>query len=333
VERGGFVTTLLWNSLAASGFGPFIPHPALIELWLSRSRGQPLSLYFALSLSNTSPNDPSQYHHYASKIFELFSKEMHRWHTISFILNNDLIGQFLGAVDSKARSLEELDLVFDGRVLGQDAAKVSSLLPFFSNLRKLSWLGKLPITSFRNIPFRQLTHIYMESLISENNAVECLSQCTSALEIHWKGMICEGTNMDLFKRPQAALLRLQSLFLLGTGDLALVLSRLTLPSLKDLHLHTRTSPSSAPDHHLPEDFFDRSSCPLNKFTFYDGNIDQKRVGDYLAIPFLKSIPSIKIFFKNAETLLGDLEDPRYLSTFERLQVIYPSTVCPAFTWK
>ena len=39
----------LWNSLAASGLGPFIPHPALIELRLSRSRGQPLSLHFALS--------------------------------------------------------------------------------------------------------------------------------------------------------------------------------------------------------------------------------------------------------------------------------------------
>ena len=134
------------------------------------------------------------------------------------------------------------------------------------------------------------------------------------------------------KGPQAALLSLQSLSLLGNGDLALILGRLTLPSLKDLHLHTRTSFSSR-DHRLVEDFFNRSSCPLNNFTFYDGSLDQESICDYLAMPFLKSIPFIKIFFCNAETLLGDLKDPRYLSIFERLQVVYPSTACPAFTWK
>lgn len=119
----------LWNSLAASGLGPFIPHPALIELRISRSRGHPLSLHFALSLSNTSRNNPLQYHSHASKIFELFSEEMHRWRTISFVLNNTLIGQFLGAVDSKARDLQELDLVFDTRVLERESRRSKVFLP------------------------------------------------------------------------------------------------------------------------------------------------------------------------------------------------------------
>lgn len=180
----------LWNSLAASGLGPFIPHPALIELWLSRSRGQPLSLHFALSLSNTGGHDPLQYHSHA---FELFSKEMHRWRTISFILNNTLIRQFLGAVDSKARNLQELDLVFDTRGLGRDAAKVSSLLPLLSNLRKLSWLGQLPITSLRKIPFRQLTHIYLELLLYGGDVAECLSHCTSALKDSLEGCDMHGS--------------------------------------------------------------------------------------------------------------------------------------------
>lgn len=322
----------LWNSLAASGYGPFIPHPALIELWLSRSTGQPLSLHFALPLSSASRNDPCQYRSHASKIFGLFSKEMHRWRTISFILNHELILQFVGAVDSQARNLEELDLVFDGKVLARDAAKVSSLLPLFSNLRKLSWLGNLPAKSLRNIPFRQLTHIYMELFIDGGDVVECLSHCTSALEIHWKDVTCAHWYKAFGKGTQATLLSLQSLSLLGNGDLALILSRLTLPHLQDLHLHTGIS-SSTRDHRLLEDFLNRSSCPLNNFTFYDGSLDQESICDYLAIPFLESVPSIKIFYRNAETLLGDLKDPRYLSTFERLQVIYPSTACPAFTWK
>lgn len=153
-----------------------------IELWISRSPGQPLSLHFALSLSNTSRNNPLQYHSHASKIFELFSKEMHRWCTISFILNNTLIGQFLGAVDSKARNLQELDLVFDTRVLERDAAKVSSLLPLLSNLRKLSWLGQLPITSLRNIPFRQLTHIYLELPLYGGDVAELYKRAGDSLE-------------------------------------------------------------------------------------------------------------------------------------------------------
>ena len=305
----------LWNSLAASGLGPFIPHPALIELRISRSRGHPLSLHFALSLSNTSRNNPLQYHSHASKIFELFSKEMYRWRTISFILNNTLIGQFLGAVDSKARNLQELDLVFDTRVLGRDAAKVSSLLPLLSNLRKLSWLGQLPIMSLRNIPFRQLTHIYLELLLYGGDVAECLSHCTSTLEIHWKGVTCMDPYMARGKGPQAALLSLQLLSLLGNRDLALILGWLTLPSLKDLHLHTHVSFTSR-DHRLLEDFFNRSSCPLNNFTFYDSDLDRESIFDYLAIPFLESIPSINFFFSFSEDLLGDMKDPRYLSIFE-----------------
>lgn len=95
---------LLWCSL--SGTGSFTPNPAFIKLWLARSRGLPLSLSLEAPVGC---EDTPKYHAHASKVFDLFSNEIHRWHTMSFTLNDDLARQFIATVDSKAQILEELE--------------------------------------------------------------------------------------------------------------------------------------------------------------------------------------------------------------------------------
>ena len=317
---------LLWCSL--SGTGSFMPNPMFIKLWLARSRGLPLSLSLEAPVGY---EDTPKYHAHASKVFDLFSNEMHRWRTMSFTLNDSLARQFIATVDSKAQILEELELVLDKpRSAG---AEVSALLPSFPKLHKLSWSGNLSAASLCNIPFHRLTHIYVASRNSAQDVIACISQCTMAVELHWHRVNCWDSS-PVCGLPQTTLLHLQSLYLKGTGDFADILSRLTLPSLKCLRLETK---SKAQNPKLLEDFFDRSSCPLRQFVLHDGYVDQESIVQYLMIPFLETIPDIQVYL--GETSKDDvfqemreLKDSQDTPTFRRLQISYPEWG-PAFTWK
>ena len=318
---------LLWCSL--SGTGPFTPHPAFIELWLTRSRGLPLSLSLAAPVEL---DDTPKYHAHASKMFDLFSNEIYRWRTIAFTLNDNLARQFIATVDSKAEILEELELAFEEP--SSTTAEVSALLPSLPKLRHLAWHGKLSAMSLRNVPFYRLTHIYMASPNSAQDVVRCLLQCTAALEIQWDCVNC-WDSPSVCGLLQTTLLHLRSLHLEGTGDLAHILSRLTLPSLKYLCLATR---SKTRDHRLLEDFFDRSSCPLQRFIFKDGCLDQESIVNYLTIPFLEAIPDIRVYLEgiskhNVLREMQEVKDSQDTPTFHRLQISYPERNWPAFTWK
>jgi hypothetical protein len=316
---------LLWCSL--SGTGSFTPNPAFIKLWLARSRGLPLSL--SLEAPVGYENTP-KYHAHASKMFDLFSNEMHRWRTMSFTLNDNLARQFIATVDSKAQILEELELVLDRASSASE--EVSALLTSLSKLHTLSWWGNLSAASLCNIPFHRLTHIYMASCNSAQDVIACLSQCTMALELHWHRVDCWDPP-PVCGLPQTTL-HLQSLYLKGTGDFAHILSRLTLPSLKYLRLETQ---SKAQKHKLLEDFLHRSSCPLQQFILDDIYVDQESIVKYLTIPFLETIPDIQVYL--GETAKDDvfqemqeLKDSQDTPTFRRLQISYPEGG-PAFTWK
>lgn len=317
---------LLWCSL--SGTGDFTPLPAFIALWLARSRGLPLSLTLA---APSGYNDKPKYHAHASKMFDLFSNEMHRWRTIAFTLNDNLARQFIATADSKAQILEELELVFEGP--SSTSAEVSALLPSLPKLRHLSWYGNLSAMSLQNIPFYRLTHIYITSRNSVQDVITCLSQCAMALKIRWHFVKC-GHSSDVFGLPQTTLFHLQSLDLEGTGNLAHILSKLTLPSLKYLCMATG---SETQYHGLLEDFFNRSSCPLQKFILVDDCIDQESVIKYLSIPFLETIPDIEVYLgggwqNDVLQKMQEVKDSQDTPTFRRLQISYP-TCNPAFTWK
>jgi hypothetical protein len=319
---------LLWCSLSGTGF--FTPRPAFIALWLARSRDLPLSLTLAApSVHNHGP----KYHAHASKMFDLFSNEIHRWRTIAFNLNDNLGRQFIATVDSKAQILEELELVFEEP--SRASAGVSALLPSLPELRHLSWYGNLSTISLRNIPFHRLTHIYMTSRNSVQDVVTCLSQCAVALKIRWHGVRC-GDSSPVFEPPQTALPHLQSLNLEGTGDLAYILSGLILPSLKYLCIETS---SETQYYGVLEDFFNRSSCPLQKFILVDDCVDQGSVVKYLTIPFLETIPDKEIYLGGGwedDVLwkMQEAKDSQDKFTFRRHQIndptCNPASIC---TWK
>ena len=256
---------------------------------------------------------------------------MYRWRTIAFTLNDNLARQFIATVDSKAQILEELELVFEG--LSSTSVEVSALLPSLPKLRHLSWYGNLSEVSLRNIPFHRLTHIYMVSHNSAQDVATCLSQCTAALEIQWDCVDC-WDSPSVYGLPQTTLLHLRSLYLKGAGDFAHILSGLTLPSLKCLRLETK---SKAQNHKLLEDFFDRSSCPLRQFILSDICVYQESIVKYLTIPFLETIPDIRIYLGGSKgdvlRKMQEVKDSQDTPTFHRLQISYPECSWPAFTWK
>jgi len=91
------------------------------------------------------------------------------------------------------------------------------------------------------------------------------------------------------------------------------------------------------DHRLLEDFFDRSSCSLQHFTFNDDYLDEESAAKYLTIPFLETIPDIQIYLggswdNDILQRMDELKNSQDTPTFRRLQISYP-TCNPAFTWK
>jgi len=130
--------------------------------------------------------------------------------------------------------------------------------------------------------------------------------------------------------PQTPLLQLQLLKLQGSGDLIRLLSRLTLPSLK--YLHIQTSPATW-DHRLLDDFFNRSSCPLRQFIL-GGDLDLESAVNFLTIPFLRSIPNIELHLRSSVPLevFQELKES-HTPTLDRLKIAYPyDESSPVFTW-
>ena len=318
----------LWCSLAPP-HGAVALHPEFSKVWLARSRNLPLSLHLAPLLSHGTRIPEKDAH--SSKIFEIFLNEMHRWRTISLVLNENLARQFIATVDEKAKILEELELYFIGNTRNL-SVEISSLLGFFPKLRKLSWKRRriyqtsLPL----NIPFHQLTHIYISLKSSAGRVLPCLTKCTNAVEICWKGVVSPDL-LYINQFPQTPLPQLQFLKLQGSEDLIRLLSRLTLPSLKCLHIQTS---SRTWDHRLLEDFFNRSSCPLRQFILRD-NLDLESAAKCLTIPFLGSIPGIEVHLRSSVPLdvFQELKDS-HTPTLDRLKFAYPCDErSPVLMWE
>lgn len=315
---------LLWCSLAV----PHALHPKFAEIWLARSGNLPLSLHLGPPFSHEARLPEN--HAHISKIFSVFSKEMHRWRTISLIFNENLARQFAATVDAKAKNLEEVELYFVGNTT-DFAVEISFLLRFFPKLRKPSWKGKrMYQTSRPDIPFHQLTHIHLSRISSAGRVLQSLTKCTNAVEIYWDGVISRDLlNIDQF--PQTPLLQLQLLKLQGSGDLIRVLSRLTLPSLKCLHIQTS---SATWDHRLLEDFFNRSSCPLQQLIL-QGDLDLEGAIKCLTIPFLGLIPDIEVHLPSSVSLdvFRELKDS-HTRTLDRLKIAYPyDDSSPVLMWE
>jgi hypothetical protein len=317
---------LLWCSLAGPHGAAL--HPEFTKLWLARSRNFLLSLYLSPPFSHET-RLPENYAH-ISKTFDILSNEMHRWRTISLVLNENLARQFIATVNAKAINLEELELYFIGQNTDL-SVEISSLLRFFSKLRKLSWKGRIYQRSLVDIPFHQLTHVHVASLNSSALTVlVCLMACTNAVEIHWTGV--RSADLSVGELPRTPLLQLQSLKLQGSGDLGRLLSRLSLPSLEILHIETC---STIRDHRLLEDFLNRSSCPLQQFILRDNLIlDLESAIKYLTIPFLGSIPDIEVHLRSSVpmTVFQELKDS-HTPALDRLKFAYPyGENLPVFTW-
>ncbi|KIK01234.1 hypothetical protein K443DRAFT_575802 [Laccaria amethystina LaAM-08-1] len=314
----------LWCSLAGPQGAVAALHPEFTQAWLARSRNLPLSLHLAPPFTSDPGNART------SKIFDIFSNEMHRWRTISLVLNENLAHQFIATADARAKNLEELESYFVGYATHL-SADISSVLRFFSKLRKLSWRGRnVYSTSLENVPFHQLTHIHMSLIAPASDVIACLTKCTNAVEIYWNGV--RGPDFSYVHGiPQIPLLQLQLLKLQGSGSLVRLLWKLTLPSLKFLHIQ---SSSATRDHRLLEDFFNRSSCPLQQFIFQD-NLSLQSAVKFLTIPFLGSIPDIEVHSRSSVSLevFQELKDS-YTPTLDRLKFAYPhGEISPVFMWQ
>ena len=318
---------LLWCSLAGRD-GAIALHPESTKVWLARSRNLPLSLHLGPRFSHETRLPENDAH--ISKIFNIFSKEMHRWRSISLFLNENLARQFIATVDAKPENLEELDLYFVGNTADL-SVDISSLLRFFSKLRKLSWQGiRIHPMSLLNVPFHQLTHIHIWLDSSGWSVLPCLTKCTNAVEIHWYG-VRSANLLSVGELPPTPLLQLQSLNLRGSGYLIGLFSRLTLPSLKFLYIQTY---SATGDHRLLEDFLNRSSCPLQQFILR-GNLDLESAVKYLTIPFLGSIPDIEVHLRSpvASEVFQELKDS-HTPTLDHLKIAYPyDESLPFFMWE
>ncbi|KIK01241.1 hypothetical protein K443DRAFT_7074 [Laccaria amethystina LaAM-08-1] len=143
----------------------------------------------------------------------------------------------------------------------------------------------------------------------------------NTVEIHWTD-VRSADLLSVGELPRIPLLQLQLLKLQGSGDLARLLSRLSLPSLKILHIQTS---SAKRDHRLLEDFLNKSSYPLQQFILWDNLIlDLESAVKYLTIPFLGSILDIEVHIRSLVpmTAFQELKDS-HTPTLDCLKIAYP----------
>ncbi|RDB25659.1 hypothetical protein Hypma_006246 [Hypsizygus marmoreus] len=288
-------------------------YTSIVNLWLERSHSFPLDLYLLDSRCTISRLNPDP-------VLELLLAHAHRWHTISWCLQDgDSAEQFLensiGA--GHENLLESLDISIL-RCKGDQSERFPLALQPFSHLRRLSYSSNTS-QCLLNLPFTHLTHLKLQCPIPVDVCGRILSQCLTVVNVSIRDIIAP---LDEICRTHLFLPELRSLDLYSSwGDLGLLLGQLNCPNLHILGLRCGGSQHS----HVKayETFLLRSGCHLLKFTFYDNWLPEGYLVRLLAISCLKSLQNLEVACYNlSDCTINLLTQREVLPRLKRLEIWY-----------
>jgi hypothetical protein len=248
----------------------------LYQLWIERSRTQPLFLYI-----NPNSSDPT-----TSSLMHLFLAEIHRWGDVGFHFNHNPAKDFFAIDGRRAHLLQSISISAYNCTEASTLAEIPSILQSFPNLRCLRWSSRATPMTLLKMSFPGLTQVkLLDCPLPLDEFVRFISQCPQIRDIEVQ--IVEPPSKP-FTLPTITLPHLSSLRVGTSFRVNEMIDYFTLPSLRFLD-YPKVQIQNF------ENFISRSSCKLQTFylSHYVG-VTEDEVIYFLAMPSLQSLRELSI---------------------------------------
>ncbi|KAF8814471.1 hypothetical protein BYT27DRAFT_7334452 [Phlegmacium glaucopus] len=288
-------TPVLWSNIFLSQ--PSMSQISRIHLWLRRAANSPLNLAIE-EPRKRGMHDASAVH----QILSAFISRLELWKRVDFMLPADALGSLAVIANHpmKCQKLESASLHWSTeRRHGQASTKVSidAIWRVFHSspvLRRVSWWGGYSGEIPNHAPWATITHVLLEHEFDVETLIHLLSLCPQIEDISVFRLSIPTT--DVHRSVNTLVLdKLHAFTIDAEVETGPLFQRLTLPSLRSFKIHHRYV-----NEHFPRDYPEfqsllaRSSCSLENFIFYDHNIAEITLKDYLTSLSLRSLKYLEV---------------------------------------
>ena len=296
----------LWSSLCVMWPTKNMVH--LVQLWLDRSKSQPLSLFLGEHPFGEGGSTPVR------EILALFISHAHRWQAITLGLNDAVQDMFrdvpLGVMSS---SLDHFDVSVRNWSTGSLEQLALSL--HSSSLRKIAWENSPQDYLPTSICWGQLTEVTLGCVRNSEDLFEVLTECRvlRVLNIPHLGFTSPRSGDGHIILPDLYDLRLGFV-----ADVARILDGLLLPRLTELRLNNGFRGLISEGWNASVNLLQRSGCRLKTFTYSQLGSDETELIQALAMPVFSYVSNITIGSPISDGMLNALNN-RNLPLLPRLE--------------
>ncbi|KAJ3507549.1 hypothetical protein NLJ89_g6239 [Agrocybe chaxingu] len=279
----------LWMSLDVYvSTGQARPALPLVELWLARSGGLPLSL------SLFQQNDSNANRVAAGEILDLYKSYIHRWCDIQFDLTGPRYSRQLTPQQSSAPMLKQFRMQTSYRVYEEDD---KDLFGIFNNVPRLEKLhvSRIPGLSLLGasaflIPWNQLVSLTLDYVPCVGTSHHVLEKCPRLTEATFKVDSIDSALADYNPvRHNLTSLNIN----IGHEQLGAFLGHVILPALQDIGIYVR---GPLDQYGWPqaefESFLKRSQCKPTQFEIHDTGMKFDEFAACLRNPHLQLLERI-----------------------------------------
>ncbi|TFK32479.1 hypothetical protein BDQ12DRAFT_500651 [Crucibulum laeve] len=281
---------LLWSSLVIpSQFKCNVaPAMSIVELWIERSASGPLFFHLQRSHRNLLCQCDR-----AAHTLNFLIRHVQRWKFITLEMEEPTAQHFINLYKTSVPTLESLEIHAQSNYCTQSTtegiiATISS--SSFPNLRRFSWLYRGISPALDTIPWSQLSHIRLNNIMSIQECLRYLGQCSHAVSIELENIAPSAEDLLVSSSP-TILPNLQYLKLKARSNPMHLLKQLLTPKLNTLFLNGGWGERNCLDA-LPEFL---SLCSVNTLTVVQQYIPDEDIIDILKSAALEWISCLKIF--------------------------------------
>ena len=305
-----------WNSLASSDSSlwsslcvmwPKKNTVHLVQLWLNRSKSQPLCLFLGEHPFGEGGSTPVR------DILALFISHAHRWQAITLGLNDAVQDMFRNVPLGVMSSLDHFDVSVRNWSTG--SLEQLSLCLHTSSLKKIAWENSPEDYLPPSICWSQLTEITLGCVRNSEDLFEVLTECRVLRVLNIPHL--EFTS----PRSGDGHIILPDLYDLRLGfvaDVARILDGLLLPRLTELRLNNGFRGLISDGWNASVNLLQRSGCRLKTFTYSQLGSDETELTQALALPVFSYVSNITIGSPISDVTLNALNN-RNLPLLPRLE--------------
>lgn len=307
-RKVALATPSLWDSIVPPANS--IP---CIKAWMKVSQDQPFHLLIK------SHHKLTQATRHACELFRLLSTVSHRWRSLSIRLDAQLAEELLNFLQANTGNpipIKDVHISLARSDIPETTmGDILSLLPSSTSMERLylNWGGGDSISVASRVPWKLLKTIIVKTRATQD-VVDILSQCTSASVVKifmyptLTDLVYHQTSI-LYHGPPVLLPLLTSLTLSRWTDPMILIQYFTFPSLHNLWIEVAHR-----DLFAFGNFLKRTPL-LEKLVIDESGKDEEDspegpseqdIIDYLVIPELCNIPSFKLTFRDAHTIIPSM---------------------------